>query len=98
MSNNKSYFHSNIPNLQYVPCSSNDLIFLDKRISDHQQSWRDEDGPWKRPRPPLLVAADLGDPEDRAGRAPAPNTHYWTRGILFAISYSKTASILLSSW
>ena len=35
---------------------------------------------------------------DRAGRAPAPNSHYSTRGILFAISYSKTASILLSSW
>ena len=29
---------------------------------------------------------------------PAPKTHYWTSGILFAISYSKTASILLSSW
>ena len=37
---------------------------------------------------------------DRAGRAPAPtpNSHYSTRGILFAISYSKTASILLSNW
>jgi hypothetical protein len=35
---------------------------------------------------------------DRAGKAPAPNSYYWTRGILFAISYSKTASILLSSW
>jgi hypothetical protein len=34
----------------------------------------------------------------RAGRAPAPGADYWTRGILFAISYSKTASILLSSW
>jgi hypothetical protein len=24
-------------------------------ISDHQQSWGYEDGPWKRPGPPLLV-------------------------------------------
>jgi hypothetical protein len=28
-------------------------------ISYHQLSWRYEDGPWKGPRPPLLVAADL---------------------------------------
>jgi hypothetical protein len=28
-------------------------------ISDHQQSWGYEDGPWKGPGPPLLVAADL---------------------------------------
>ena len=28
-------------------------------ISNHQQSWGYEDGPWKVPRPPLLVAADL---------------------------------------
>jgi len=28
-------------------------------ISDHQQSWRYEDGPWKGPGPPLLVAADF---------------------------------------
>jgi len=34
----------------------------------------------------------------RAGRAPAPNADYSTRGILLAISYSMTASILLSSW
>jgi len=27
-------------------------------ISDHQQSWGYEDGPWKGPGPPLLVAAD----------------------------------------
>jgi len=27
-------------------------------ISDHQQSWVYEDGPWKGPGPPLLVAAD----------------------------------------
>jgi len=27
-------------------------------ISDHQQSCGYEDGPWKRPGPPLLVAAD----------------------------------------
>jgi hypothetical protein len=30
-----------------------------KQISDHQQSWGYEDGPLKRPGPPLLVAADL---------------------------------------
>ena len=28
-------------------------------ISDHQQSWAYEDGPWKGPGPPLLVAADF---------------------------------------
>jgi hypothetical protein len=28
-------------------------------VSDHQQSWGYEDGPWKRPGPPLLVAADF---------------------------------------
>jgi GMP synthase (glutamine-hydrolysing) len=28
-------------------------------ISDHQQSWGYEDGPWKGPRPSLLVAADF---------------------------------------
>jgi len=28
------------------------------QISDHQQSWGYEDGPWKEPGPPLLVAAD----------------------------------------
>jgi len=28
-------------------------------ISDHPQSWGYEDGPWKGPGPPLLVAADL---------------------------------------
>jgi len=30
-----------------------------RQISDHQQSWGYEDGPWKGPGPPLLVAADL---------------------------------------
>jgi hypothetical protein len=28
-------------------------------ISDHQQSWGYEDGPWKGPGLPLLVAADF---------------------------------------
>ena len=28
-------------------------------ISDHQQNWGYEDGPWKGPRPPLLVVADF---------------------------------------
>ena len=28
-------------------------------ISDHQQSWGYQDGPWKGPGPPLLVAADF---------------------------------------
>jgi len=28
-------------------------------ISGHQQSWGYEDGPWKGPGPPLLVAADF---------------------------------------
>jgi predicted ATPase len=30
-----------------------------RQISDHQQSWGYEDGPWKGPGPPLLVAADF---------------------------------------
>ena len=29
------------------------------QISDHQQNWGYEDGPWKGPRPSLLVAADF---------------------------------------
>jgi hypothetical protein len=29
------------------------------KISDHQRSWGYEDGPWKGPGPPLLVAADF---------------------------------------
>jgi hypothetical protein len=29
------------------------------QISDHQQNWGYEDGPWKGLEPPLLVAADL---------------------------------------
>jgi hypothetical protein len=29
------------------------------KISDHQQSWGYEDGPWKGSEPPLLVAADF---------------------------------------
>ena len=28
-------------------------------MSDHQQSWGFEDGPWKGPEPPLLVAYEL---------------------------------------
>ncbi len=31
----------------------------DSEISDHQQSWGYEDGPWKGPGPPLLGAADF---------------------------------------
>jgi len=29
------------------------------QISDHQQSWGYDDGPWKGPKPSLLVAADF---------------------------------------
>jgi len=36
-----------------------------KKISDHQQSWGYEDGPWKGPGPPLLVAADFLEIDDR---------------------------------
>ena len=32
---------------------------VSNKISDHQQSWGYEDGPWKGPGPPLLVAADF---------------------------------------
>ena len=37
------------------------LIFFRAQceISDHQQSWGYEDGPWKGPGPSLLVAADF---------------------------------------
>jgi hypothetical protein len=31
-------------------------LFRSIKISDHQQSWGYEDGPWKGPEPPLLVA------------------------------------------
>jgi hypothetical protein len=34
-------------------------MFYYREISDHQQSWGYEDGPWKGPRPSLLVAADF---------------------------------------
>jgi len=30
-----------------------------EKISDHQQSWGYEDGPWKGPGPSLLVTADF---------------------------------------
>ena len=33
--------------------------FTSCKISDHQQSWGYEEGPWKGPGPPLLVAADF---------------------------------------
>jgi hypothetical protein len=32
---------------------------LREKISDHQQRWGFEDGPWMGPRPSLLVAADF---------------------------------------
>jgi hypothetical protein len=35
------------------------ILILTPEISDHQQSLGYEDGPWKGPGPPLLVAADL---------------------------------------
>jgi hypothetical protein len=35
----------------------NKKFFL--KISDHQQSWGYEDGPWKGPGPPLLGVADF---------------------------------------
>ena len=37
--------------------SSDDLAI--GKISDHQQSWGYEDGPWKGPGSPLLAAADF---------------------------------------
>ena len=36
-----------------------DISVANVKISDHQRSWGYEDGPWKGPGPPLLVAADL---------------------------------------
>jgi branched-chain amino acid transport system substrate-binding protein len=38
-------------------------------ISDHQQSWEYEDGPWNGPGPPLLVAADLSQFINRRHRS-----------------------------
>jgi len=35
------------------------MFHIRVKISDHQQSWGYEDGPWKRPGPSLLVAADF---------------------------------------
>jgi hypothetical protein len=35
-------------------------LLNDKEISDHHQSWGYEDGAWKEPEPPPLLAADLG--------------------------------------
>jgi len=32
---------------------------IEVKISDHLRSWGYEDGPWKGPGPPLLVAADF---------------------------------------
>jgi len=32
---------------------------LQQPTSDYRQSWGNEDGPWKGPGPPLLVAADF---------------------------------------
>jgi len=40
--------------------SLNNLNFS-SQISDHQQSWGVEDGPWKEPESPLLVAADFSE-------------------------------------
>ena len=34
-------------------------VLCGAKISDHQQSWGYEDGPWKGPGPSLLVAADF---------------------------------------
>jgi hypothetical protein len=42
---------------------------LIQQISDHQQSWGYEDGPWKGPGPPLLVAADLSQFINRRHRS-----------------------------
>jgi len=38
---------------------SKNLSTSDILISGHQQNWGYEDGPWKRPGPSLLVAADF---------------------------------------
>jgi len=35
------------------------MLAIPIAISNHQQSWGHEDGPWKGPRPSLLVAADF---------------------------------------
>ena len=49
-----------VPGIGYLFLSGIDVNFISLRIiSDHQQSWGDEDGPWKGPGPPLLVAADF---------------------------------------
>ena len=35
------------------------ILIVTPEISDHQQSWGYEDGPWKGPGPRLLVTADF---------------------------------------
>jgi len=35
------------------------MVEKEKVISDQQQSWGFEDGPWKGPGPSLLVTADF---------------------------------------
>jgi len=42
---------------------------LIQQISDHRQSWGYEDGSWKGPGPPLLVAADLSQFINRRHRS-----------------------------
>ena len=39
--------------------AQNEVLNEAGKISDHQQSYWYEDGPWKGPGPSLLVAADF---------------------------------------
>ena len=52
---------ASVPALNDLQLFSTALILRNRQpeISDHQQSHGYEDGPWKGPGPPLLVAADF---------------------------------------
>jgi len=43
----------------FLPSCPPRFLADQQKISDHQQNWGYEDGPWKGPGPSLLVAADF---------------------------------------
>ena len=50
---------STFPSLSWLAKTPETALKGIRKISDHQQSWGYEDGPWKEPGPSLLVAADF---------------------------------------
>jgi hypothetical protein len=69
------------------------------KISDHQQSWGYEDGPWKGLGPPLLVAADLSQ---FISRRHSPNSSLTFRTGLHCyrafkvICFKREAALIIS--